>query len=108
MHKLPAARRGPGVHLVRIAALSTALTALTALVVADVTAAESDEPTPLALTADTPDLDTHADAPVLLAAIVPDAIAPQPSLDELPARGEEKPKKQRRRSKLKFGRFEGY
>lgn len=110
MHKLPAARRGPGVHLARIAALSTALTALTALVVADVTAAESDEPTPLALVVDAPDLDTHAEAPALIALVLPDAVKPAPSVldDFVPMLEQEKPKKPRRRSKLKFGRFEGY
>lgn len=113
MHKLrsPAARRGPGVHLARIAAFSTALTALTVLVVADVTAAESDEPTALALIDTT---DPISAAPWIAARILPDAIAPAtPSLEQLAAiTGEPldkptKPKK-KRRSKLEYGHFEGY
>lgn len=111
MHKLRsfATRRGLGVHVVRLATLSAALTALTALIVADVTAAESDELVALSLPdADTHDLDTTIDAPQLLAPVVPDAVAPSaPPPPQLLA-DTEKPKKPKRRSKLKFGRFEGY
>ena len=80
------------------------------VVIADVTAAESDEPTPLALVVDAPDVDTHAEAPALIALVLPDAVKPAPSVldDFVPMLEQEKPKKPRRRSKLKFGRFEGY
>lgn len=113
MHKLrpTTARRGIGVHLVRIAAFSAAFTALGGIVVADVLGADLDEPTAMALLADGPfavDL-----GPVLLAAavVVPDALTPAaPALDDLiPPPELEPPKKKRRRAgKLKFGRFEGY
>lgn len=113
MHKLRsfATRRGLGVHVVRLATLSAALTALTALIVADVTAAESDELVALSLPdADPHDLDTTIDTPQLLAPVVPDALAPSapPPPQLLADTTPEKPKKPKRRSKLKFGRFEGY
>lgn len=114
MHKLrsPAGRRGIGVHVVRIAAFSAALMAITSIVVADVIAAESEEPAMALLAADGWSAGVVADerGPVLLAAavVVPDAVlAPAPSvLEELTP--PVPPKKRKRRSKLKFGRFEGY
>lgn len=112
MHKLRsfATRRGLGVHFVRLATLSAALTALTALLVADVTAAESDELVALSLVDGDPgELDATLGAPRLLALVVPDAVAPSPTTPQLLIDiAQEKPKKPRRRSKLKFGRFEGY
>ena len=115
MHKLrsPLTGRGPGVHLARIAALSTALTALTALVVADVTAAESEDPTALALVdVASPDVE----APLIAARVMPDAVAPPAptdaqllamAIDEPPAQLE-KPKPKKKKRKLSYGRFEGY
>ncbi len=112
MHTLrsSAARRAPGAHLLRILMLSTALTGLMTIIVADVTAAESDEPTPLALTDDTPDPAAPVAPPQLLALVVPDAITPSaPTLPELlPDLTDEPPRPRKKRNKLKYGRFEGY
>lgn len=116
MHKFhsPAARRGIGVLIARIAAFSAALMAITSIVVADVLAAETDEPAAMMLIDDDTRLvDANADerGPVSLAVVVPNGALPVaaslpeliPELDEPP-----RPKKKRRSSKLKFGRFEGY
>lgn len=112
MHTLrsSAARRAPGAHLLRILMLSTALTGLMSIIVADVTAAESDEPTPLALADEAPDPAAPLAAPQLLALVVPDAIAPAPATlpELLPEPIDARPKKPKKRGKLKFGRFEGY
>lgn len=112
MHRFhsPAARRGLGVAVARIAVFSAALMAITGIVVADVIAAEVEEPAAMALG------DAIADerGPVLLAAavVVPNAVLPAVvSLPELiPELIPEQPKvkKKRRSGKLKFGRFEGY
>lgn len=113
MHRLHSsvARRGVGVHIARIVGFGAALTALTGIVVADVTAAEPDEPVALALVADrVAPADAIADerGPELLAAVVvvPDAVAAPTAAP--PAPEPARPKKKRRAGKLKFGRFEGY
>jgi hypothetical protein len=114
MHKLRSSggRRGIGVHVVRIAAFSAALTALTGIVVADVIAAEPEEPAVASITGDEwrGEADVDERGPVLLAVVVPDVVpAPMSDLPELEALPEPpKPKKKRRPSKMKFGRFEGY
>jgi hypothetical protein len=110
MHKLrsPVGRRGIGVHLVRAAAFSAALLAITGIVVADVIAAEPEEPVVARIAAEPGSAD--AEAPVLLAAavVVPDAVvvAAQGLPEDLAP--PEPPKKKKRSSKIKFGRFEGY
>lgn len=117
-HRSPGRRIGQ--QFARIAAFSAALSALTTIVVADVIAAEpaellaivdlvaiDDEPVAFAARED--------DGVAVLAAAsvqLPDALPPPLALaDELvvdPAMERPAPKKKRRRSKLKFGRFEGY
>lgn len=112
MHKLrsPVGRRGIGVHLVRAAAFSAALLAITGIVVADVIAAEPEEPVVARIAAAPGSADAEAPAPVLLAAavVVPDAVvvAAQGLPEEFAP--PEPPKKKKRSSKIKFGRFEGY
>ncbi len=99
------------VHVVRIAALSAALTALTGIVVADVVAA-GPELAASSIAADEWFADADARGPVLLAAavVVPDA-APAP-VPVLPASEEllepPAPRKKDRPRKMKFGRFDGY
>jgi hypothetical protein len=109
MHKLrsPGGRRGIGVHVVRIAALSAALLTMTGIVVEDVIAAEPGAQALLLLLEE--GVDSEALAPVLLAAavVVPDAMqALNPEPPELEP-GPEPPRK-KRRPRVKFGRFEGY
>lgn len=112
MHRFhsPAARRGFGVHVARIAVFSAALMAITGIVVADVIAAEVEEPAAMALgDDDAVVLDTFADerGPLLLAVVVPSGALP--TAVSLPELTPEPPKLKKRRSgKLKFGRFEGY
>lgn len=115
MHKLRSSggRRGIGVHVVRIAALSAALTALTGIVVADVVAAEPEAPAEAVIVGDEWRAEADERGPVLLAAavVVPDAVAapPAPELLEIDEPMEPPtPKKKRRASKLKFGSFDGY
>ncbi len=114
MHKLrsSAGRRGIGAHVVRVAAFSAALMAITSIVVADVIAAEPEEPAMALIVGEGWPAGAVADerGPLLLAAavVVPDAVpAPASSLPEDMA-PPEPPKKKKRRSKIKFGRFEGY
>jgi len=118
MHKLrpSTARTGVGVHLVRIVALSAALTALGGIVVADVLGADLEEPTALALLADDGASSAEPGPPLLAAAIVvPDDLRPAAAdlppvpldLDALRPPRQKKPRKPRA-GKLKFGRFEGY
>ncbi len=109
MHRFhsPAARRGIGVHVARIAIFSAALVAITGIVVADVVAAEVEEPAAMALgDDDSLMVDTIADGrgPLQLAVVVPSGALPAAvALPALP-----KPKKKRGPPKIKFGRFEGY
>lgn len=106
MHKLrpPAARRGIGVVLVRVTTFCAALAAITGIVVADVTAAEAEEPAALNVADDdavpAPTIDAEKFAAVDV--VLPDAVEPPPPPP--PAT----PKKKKRSGKLRFGRFEGY
>ena len=115
-HRSPGRRIGG--QFARIAAFSAALAALTTIVVADVIAAEpvdllaivdlaavDDEPVAFAARED--------DGVAVLAAAsvqLPDALPPPaaPLTDPFADGDEPAPKKKRRKSKLKFGRFEGY
>ena len=111
MHRFhsPAARRGFGVHIARIAAFSAALMAITGIVVADVIAAEVDDPAAMALGDDDAlAVDKIADdrGPLLLAVVVPSGALP--TAVSLPELTPEPPKKKRGPRKIKFGRFEGY
>lgn len=97
------------VHVVRIAALSAALTALTGILVADVVAA-GPEVAAASIATDEWFADADASGPMLLAVVLPDAapapVAALPELEELfepPA-----PQKKHRPRKMKFGRFDGY
>ena len=103
MHKLR-----PSTGLVRAAHVLTfasALAALTGFVVADVIAAEAEQPTALAIRG-APELDPLLPAPapelLAMAIVVPDAAAPEPA----PPPVTEKPRKPHR--KIKFGRFDSY
>jgi hypothetical protein len=103
------AQRDYGVHLARLITFSAALAAITGIIVADLTASEADEPAAMALAlvdddATPADRAAEGEVPVMLAAevAVPDApeiAAPEPA----PVK-----KKKQRKSKLNFGRFEGY
>ncbi|MBA3549979.1 MAG: hypothetical protein H0T76_26165 [Nannocystis sp.] len=119
MHRFhsPAARRGIGVHIARIAVFSAAVMAITGVVVADVIAAEDEEPAAMVLgDDDSLAVDMIADerGPLQLAVVVP--IGALPVAGILPqfisepdfGSGPPKLKKKRRSGKLKFGRFEGY
>ncbi|MEZ4448204.1 MAG: hypothetical protein R3B09_01910 [Nannocystaceae bacterium] len=116
-HRSPAGRR-LGVHFARVASFTAAVTAFTTIVVADVVAAEPEE----AIAAlvdwgeddDTIELAARDDvgAATLSAAgvklpeaavVVAELFDPFAEAVEPPA-----PKKKKRKSKLKFGRFEGY
>lgn len=105
------AQRDFGVHLARLITLSAALAAITGIVVADLTASGADEPAAMALArtdddAAPADRAAEGEVPVLLAAAVelPDApLAAPPEPVQV-----EKKRKKPRRSKLSFGRFEGY
>ena len=110
MHKLRSpAHRDIGLRVARITTFCAAVAAITGIVVADVTAAEAEQPIALALVAEDPvdavaERSADAEVPVLLAAAVavPDALPVLTPPEPIP------PKKKRRASKLKFGRFEGY
>ena len=116
-----APRTSPLTHLLRVALLSAALSAIATIVAADVLAAEPEELADAALAAlDLIDEDEDAllgeegAGPALYAAAIqiPDAAAPlpQPSLDELLEAEPKVEKKKRRKSKKGklYGRFEGY
>ncbi len=115
MHKLrsPGGRRGIGVHVARIAALSAALLTMTGIVVEDVIAAEPGAQAMLLLLEEgMAGADSEVLAPVLLAAavIVPDVmLVPEPEPEPEPELGEKpEPPRKKKRSRIKFGRFEGY
>lgn len=110
-HRSPARRR-LGVHFVRVASFTAALTAFTTIVVADVIAAEPIEALAPILMVDEDEPIELADREVVGAAalsaagvklpeVMPAAVEPLPEL--IPD-----PPKKKRKSKLKFGRFEGY
>ncbi len=107
-HRSLTTRRRSSVHLLRLlraASLAAAITGITAFVVADVLAAEHDDPGLLTITDAPEPTPTPAPAPVLLAAaiVVPDAVTVPEPIPEPVA----KPKKKRSK-KIKFGRFDSY
>lgn len=122
MSKLRSPGRRIGVHFARVAAFSAALTALTTIVVADVIAAEPIEMIEAAVHGELDELEEDTlvfaeredDRVAVLAAAgvqVPDAlpVALLDPFDDVLPEPEVAPKKKRRsKSKLKFGRFEGY
>lgn len=119
MSKLRSPGRRIGVHFARVAAFSAALTALTTIVVADVIAAEPIEMIEAAVLGELEEdtlvfAEREDDRVAVLAAAgvqVPDAlpVALLDPFDDVLPEPEVAPKKKRRsKSKLKFGRFEGY